>query len=96
MGPKPINWSELKELPPYQHILFTGDNPPFSAELLPKEATAQPLVQICCRLCPKGKWIRNKDPVTYKQTSSYWAHLRSNHRPIYNKLKPNDNEESSS
>lgn len=66
MGPKPINWSELTELPPYQHILFTGDNPPFSAKLLPKKDNQQPLVQISYRLCLKGKWIRNKDPITYK------------------------------
>ena len=94
------NQSTLTELPPFDNILFNGDNALFTAILLPNPTSAElRKIRINCQLCLGPKpYSAIKDQYNYKSTSNYWTHLKGQHKSTYNRLSPilADNEESSS
>jgi hypothetical protein len=87
MGLKAVNWSELTELPPLTNILFTGDEAPFSATLLPNTTTPRK-IRVNCQLCTGLKlYISIRDQYNYTQTSNYWQHLQLKHKSTYKQLR---------
>ena len=87
MPPKGINWLTITELPSINNPLFNDENPPFKAELLP-DITTPRKIKISCLLCGSIKpYTSIRDQYTYTQTSNYWQHLGTKHKPIYNELK---------
>jgi hypothetical protein len=98
MGPKAINWSSITELPPIDHLLFTGDNPVFQAILLPKTDHIRRIKVTCLRCKGPNIYSAIRTQYNYIQTSNYWTHLRGQHKAIYKDLKgpiPSDEESSS-